>query len=485
MTSDGSGRERRAPTFRERGALLLGRAVGAGTRRLGRGGGTALPGLVASTVAPKLLAALGGQLGRGAVTVTGTNGKTTTTRLLAAAASRAGVKPFTNSSGSNLERGIVSTYVDEADGGGALAQAAQRLGVIEVDEAAMPAVFTSLRPRVAVFLNLFRDQLDRYGEVDSVAEGWRRALGGAGEATTLVLNGDDPTVAMLAEAGGAKVVTFGVEDRSVALEGIEHAADARFCLCGAAFTYETVYMGHVGVWRCRSCGRARREPDVAARDVDLSEQGVRFQLDVRAAGPGRTLQIDLPFVGLYSVYNALAAAAAAHALGLPAEAIVGALEQAGPAFGRQERFRVDGRDVRLLLAKNPTGLNEVVRTFASRLRPPTLLAILNDGIADGRDVSWIYDAEIEQLAGHVGPVVVSGARADELALRFALAGVEPAEVIPEIEAALERALALTPEGGWLEVVPTYTAMLAVRAVLAARTGAAPYWETAEPAEAGA
>ncbi len=480
--ANGSGRGRGAPTLRERGALLLGRAAGAATRRLGRGGGTALPGLVATTLAPDLVAALGGQLGHGAVTVTGTNGKTTTTRLLAAAASRAGLRPFTNSSGSNLVRGIVSAYVEQADGEGALEQREQRLGVIEVDEAAMPAVFASLRPRVAVFLNLFRDQLDRYGEVDSVAEGWRGALAEAGEATTLVLNGDDPAVALLAEAGGARVVTFGLEDRSVALDGVEHAADARFCLCGAAFAYEAVYMGHVGVWRCEACGRARREPDVAARDVELSEQGVRFQLDVRAAGPGRTLQIDLPFVGLYSVYNALAAAAAAHAIGLPVEAVVGALEQAGPAFGRQERFRVDGRNVRLLLAKNPAGLNEVVRTIAAQLRPPTLLAILNDGIADGRDVSWIYDADIEQLAGRVGPVVVSGGRADDLALRFALAGVEPAEVVPEIAAALERALALTPEGGWLEVVPTYTAMLTVRAILAARTGAAPYWETAEPME---
>jgi UDP-N-acetylmuramyl tripeptide synthase len=480
-----SGRRRRAPTFRERGALLLGRAAGAATRRLGRGGGTALPGLVAATLAPSLVEALGGQLGQGAVTVTGTNGKTTTTRLLAAAASRAGLNPFTNASGSNLERGIVSSYVEQANGGGALDETAQRLGVIEVDEAAMPAVFTALRPQVAVFLNLFRDQLDRYGEVDSVAEGWRRALSTAGEGTTLVLNGDDPSIALLAEAGGARSVTFGVEDRSVALDGIEHAADARFCLCGEAFEYEDVYMGHVGIWSCDSCGRARSEPDVAARDVDLSEYGVRFQLDVRSAGPGRSLQVDLPFVGLYSVYNALAAAAAAHALGLPMEAVIGALEQAGPAFGRQERFVVDGRNVRLLLAKNPTGLNEVARTVASQARPPSLLAILNDGVADGRDVSWIYDADIELLAGHEGPVIVSGSRADDLALRFALAGVEPTEVVPDIEAALERALALTAEGDWLEVVPTYTAMLTVRAILAARTGAAAYWETAEPMEVDA
>lgn len=475
------------PSLQERGALLLGRAAGTAARRLGQGGGTALPGLIAATLAPDLVAALGGQLGHGAVVITGTNGKTTTTRLLSAAATLAGLQPFTNRSGSNLERGLVSSYVDEATAAGALADGVRRIGVIEVDEAALPGVFPRLQPRVAVFLNLFRDQLDRYGEVDSVAEAWRTMLARSGDASTgetatLVLNADDPTIAQLAEAGDHAVVTFGIEDSHAGLDDPEHASDARFCTCGGAFTYDAVYMGHVGIWRCDACGRGRTEPDVAARDVDLMSDGVSFQLDIRSEGPGRTLQIYLPFVGLYSVYNALGAAAAARALGLPLEAIAEALEQAGPAFGRQERFDVDGRNVRLLLAKNPTGLNEVVRTVASQARPPTLLAMLNDGIADGRDVSWIYDAEIELLAGYAGSVIVSGTRADDLALRFALAGVEPTEVVADIDAALERALALTPEGGWLEVVPTYTAMLTVRAILADRTGAAAYWETAEPME---
>ncbi len=456
-------------------------------RRLGRGGGTALPGLIAGALAPGLVEALGAQLGQGAVIVTGTNGKTTTTRLLAEAVRRAGFEPVTNHSGSNLERGLISTYVDEAGADGAVRDPGRRLGVLEVDEAALPPLLPRLRPRVAVFLNLFRDQLDRYGEVDSVAEGWREALARAEGESTLVLNADDPTVALLAEVAHGPGLTFGIEDRSVALPGVEHAADARFCLCGEAFEYEAVYMGHVGVWRCDSCGRRRMEPDVAARDVELMAEGVSFQLDLNEEGPGRTLQIDLPFVGLYSVYNALAAAAAAHALGLPAAAIADALEQAGPAFGRQERFTVDGRQVRLLLAKNPTGMNEVARTIAGSATgadgPPVLLAILNDGIADGRDVSWIYDADIEQLAGHTAAVVVSGTRADDLALRFVLAGIEPAAVEPQIEAALEQALALTAEGGWLEVMPTYTAMLEVREVLAARTGAAPFWQTVEPGEA--
>ncbi|MDP6605094.1 MAG: MurT ligase domain-containing protein [Dehalococcoidia bacterium] len=491
----------REPTLRERGALLAGRGAGEAVRRLGRGGGTALPGLIAGALAPGLVEALGAQLGQGSVTVTGTNGKTTTTRLLAEAVRRSGLEPVTNHSGSNLERGLVSAYVDEAGPDGVVPDPARSLGVLEVDEAALASLLPRLRPRVAVFLNLFRDQLDRYGEVDSVAEGWRDALlrlsgevGDSGDGdTTLVLNADDPTIATLGEVargpaqgpGQRPTMTFGIEDRSVALPGVEHAADARFCLCGEAFEYEAVYMGHVGVWRCDSCGRRRAEPDVAARDVELMADSVSLQLDLRAEGPGRTLQIDLPFAGLYSVYNALGAAAAAHALGLPAEAIADALEQAGPAFGRQERFTVDGRHVRLLLAKNPTSMNEVARAIAGATLgsdgPSVLLAILNDGIADGRDVSWIYDADLEQLVDRTGSVVASGTRADDMALRLVLAGVEPAVVEPDIAAALEQALAITAEGGWLEVMPTYTAMLEVRELLATRTGAAPFWRTAEPA----
>jgi len=336
-----------------------------------------------------------------------------------------------------------------------------------------------LRPRVALFLNLFRDQLDRYGEVDLVAEGWRAALEADATGLVLVLNGDDPAVAQLADAGRGEVVTFGVADRSVALPGVEHAADARFCGCGAALRYDAVYMGHVGVWHCDGCGRRRVDPTVAASAVELTPDGACFELEL----PADRFTVELPLAGLYSVYNALAAAAGAHALGLPATAVADTLRTATPTFGRQERFTVDGRRVRLLLAKNPAGMNELLRMLIAPSDGgealPTLLPILNDGIQDGRDVSWIYDADLELLAGRTAAVVASGARAEELALRLVLAGVEPQAVEPRVDVALDRALALTPDGGRLEVMPTYTAMLEVREVLAGRTGAARYWERGE------
>ncbi|MBM4416590.1 MAG: DUF1727 domain-containing protein, partial [Chloroflexi bacterium] len=441
-------------------------------RGLGRGGGTALPGLVASAIAPDLLESVLAQLGHGVLSVTGTNGKTTTTHLLAAIARVGGLRPLTNRSGSNLERGLVSACIDATDGRGRLARPADRVGLLEVDEAAWPVLLPRMGPRVAVFLNLFRDQLDRYGEVDSVAEGWRRALAAHASPLTLVLNADDPAVAQLAAVAPERVLAFGVDDAAVALPGAEHAKDVRFCSCGVAFAYDAIYMGHVGRWRCPGCGRARPALDVCARRVELDAEHTRFELHVQ----GRVVHVQSPLAGLYSVYDALAAAAGALALGLPLEAVGRALDEAGPAFGRQERFTLPRCSARLLLAKNPTGLNEVVRTLAATAEPVTLLLLLNDDIQDGRDVSWIYDADVERLRGRVGALVIGGTRADDMALRCALAGLEPTAVVGATVGALDEALARTPEGGRLDIVATYTAMLSVRAELAHRAHARAYWE---------
>jgi len=460
-------------SLRDRIAVLAGQAAGAATRRLGRGGGTALPGLVAGTIASDLVRSLAASLPQGVVTVTGTNGKTTTAHLLAAILRAAGYQPLANRSGSNLERGLLATYVAAADRSGEVDEGDRGVGVLEIDEAELPRLFPRLRPRVATFLNLFRDQLDRYGEVDSVAEGWRTMLANVGPETTLVLNADDPNVALLAESIRGPVVNFGVDDRSLALDGADHASDARFCPNGSRFAYDAIYMGHVGDWHCECCGRARPALDVAARDVQLGPDGSRFTL--RVAGIG--LPVDLPLPGLYVVYNALAAAATAHALGVEPRIIAAVLRDATAPFGRQERFVVGGREVRVLLAKNPAGLNEVIRTLATGDRPLTVLAMLNDGIQDGQDVSWIYDADIEQLAGRELHLICSGDRADDFALRWHLAGIEPASVISATEASIDAALAATAEGDRIEVIATYTAMLDVREALARRAGAASYWES--------
>ena len=464
--------------MRAHAALLLGRLAGVASRRLGRGGGTALPGLVATRLAPELTAQLARQAEAGSVVVTGTNGKTTTAHLLAAMVRAGGFEAITNRSGSNLERGIVSAYLAVGQVPAAGRGDRRRLGVLEVDEAALPALLPALRPRAALFLNLFRDQLDRYGEVDSVAAGWREMLVADASGLTLVLNADDPAVAQLEDGARGEVVLFGVEDRAAALPGVEHAADARFCGCGAPFRYDAVFLGHVGIWRCDACGRARPEPQVAAHEVCAHEGGSRFALEIA----GERVAVELPLEGLYAVYDALGAAAAAHSLGVEAAAIASALRDAAPAFGRQEAFAVEGRTLRLWLAKNPVGLNAVLRALGggggarAGAQPLHVLAVLNDGVQDGRDVSWIYDADLELLTGRTASLVVSGDRAEDLALCCALAGLGVDAVQPHRASALDEALRRTPAGGRLEVVATYTAMLELRELVAAGVGAAPYWE---------
>jgi UDP-N-acetylmuramyl tripeptide synthase len=463
-------------TPRALAAIGAGRLAGAASRALRRGGGTAVGGLVAQSIDPRLIERLAAQLGRGSAVVTGTNGKTTTARMLASAAREAGLRPLANPSGSNLMRGVATALLGETSLPGRVRRADERLGVFEVDEATVREAARALRPRVILFTNLFRDQLDRYGEVDAVAALWRRALAELPETATVVLNADDPAVSSLAEATRARVLTFGIEDARVAVEGREHASDYRFCLsCGVELAYEAVFYGHAGHWRCPGCGRARPAPDVRARCVDPGAGGGQRLVIETPAGE---LRLELPLAGLYNVENALAAATAALALELPLTAVERALAAFQPAFGRQERFEVAGRHVWVLLGKNPTGLNQVLRVVASSDGAGRhLLLFLNDAIADGRDISWIWDADYELLAPVAASATLSGTRAEELALRLKYAGFAVApDVVPDAARALDAALARTPPGETLYVVPTYTAMLEVRELLAKRAGARRFWE---------
>ena len=465
-------------SWRSRAAVLSGRVIGSAVRRLGRGGGTALPGLVAGRISPDLLSRLGSEPGHGAVMITGTNGKTTTTHLVSAIARAAGLDPLTNHGGSNLERGLAAAYVAESSLAGGLADAARRFAVLEVDEAVMRAAAQQIEPRVMTFLNLFRDQLDRYGEVHAVVARWR-ALLAERDWPSIVVNADDPGVAQLAEQ--APATSFGLDDPQVlhmadAARVLDHASDARFCSCGGRIEYDAIAFGHFGHWRCDTCSRKRERPTVVATRAELGDDESALEIEVA----GESIEATIQLAGLHSVYNALAAAATAYAAGLPASAIAEGLTAASPAFGRQERLTIelsDGpREARLLLAKNPTGLNEVLRLLAVSPVRATALLILNDGIQDGQDVSWIYDADLELLADRPPVLLCSGRRAHDLALRCAIAGVPPVVVEPDIPTALQQALAMTPPGGRLEVVPTYTAMLEVRELLARRAGASRYWE---------
>jgi UDP-N-acetylmuramyl tripeptide synthase len=453
--------------------LALARAVGAVSRLRG-GGASSAPGKVLMRLEPGAIGELGARLPLGSVLVSATNGKTTTSALLVGILERAGLSLVNNQSGANMAGGIASTLLAAARPRGSIAG---ELGLFEVDELWLDSLAAELHPRAILLGNLFRDQLDRYGELETIADRWAAAVrNGPAREATLVLNADDPTIADLGREREAPVVYFGVEDDSLALAGMAHAADAKHCRrCGAPYVFDVVYLGHLGHYHCPSCGQIRPAPTVVARSVALQGVGsARFTLQT----PAGTAEVRLSLPGLYNVYNALAAAALATALEVVLPEIVAGLQETRAAFGRAETVHVDGREMRILLVKNPAGANEVLRTLALEPGEHDLLGVLNDRIADGRDVSWIWDADFELLAGRVRRATCSGSRAPELALRLKYAGIDPARihVQDDLSSALREAAAdrSDPQAP-LYALPTYTAMLALRELLVARGEASSAW----------
>jgi lipid II isoglutaminyl synthase (glutamine-hydrolysing) len=461
--------------------LALARAVGAVSRLRG-GGASSAPGKVLMRLYPNAIGELGARLSRGSVLVSATNGKTTTSAILAAILERAGVSLVNNQSGANMAGGIASTLLAAARQKGEIAG---ELGLFEVDELWLDSLAAQLHPRAILLGNLFRDQLDRYGELETIADRWAAAVHtGPARESALVLNADDPAVADLGRERDAPVLYFGVEDDSLALAGMAHAADAKHCRnCGTPYVFDAVYLGHLGHYHCPSCGQARPAPTVTATHVTLEGvHAARFTLQT----PAGEAEVALSLPGLYNVYNALAAAALATALEVGLPEIIAGLQGTKAAFGRAETVLLEldagkHRELQILLVKNPAGANEVLRTLALEPGEHDLLGILNDKIADGRDVSWIWDADFELLAGRIRRATCSGTRAPELALRLKYAGIDPSRI--RVQADLPSALREAAADGLvgsdstapLYALPTYTAMLALRELLVARGEARSAW----------
>jgi UDP-N-acetylmuramyl tripeptide synthase len=441
------------------------RAVGRLSRAVGRGGGTTLPGKLLWKVDPGAVDALAARLSAGVALISATNGKTTTTAMAARMLSSEHTLAW-NRAGANLLSGIGSALLS-ADGAD--------LGLFEVDEGALPEAIARTRPRAVALGNLFRDQLDRYGELELVAERWRDAVAQLSESTTLVVNADDPVVGDLAE-GRARALRFGIDDPRHARPSLQHAADSKYCIrCGTPYVYATAYVGHLGDYSCPACGHARPRLDVAARDIEF--RGL-WASHFRLVTPRGDVDVELALPGLYNVYNAVAAAALALSLDIPLEKIRSGLAGFSAAFGRFERIGSGGKTVVLLLIKNPAGANEVLRTLESGGIPPVLVVALNDAIADGQDVSWIWDVDFEPLLEKASRVVATGGRAAELGLRLLYGGLseDRLTVMPSLEAALDHGLELTESRDELVVLPTYTAMLALRGILTRRGLVPAYWE---------
>ncbi len=443
---------------------IAARGVGRLSRAAGRGGGTTLPGKLLWKLDPEAVDALARRLPLGVALISATNGKTTTAAM---AAQMLGPEHRLawNRAGANLLSGIASAL---------LAAKRAELGLFEVDEGALPEAIVRTRPRAVSLANLFRDQLDRYGELELVAERWRDAVRALPPETILVVSADDPVVADLGD-GREAVLRFGLDDPRHARHSLQHAADSKYCVrCGAPYVYEAAYVGHLGDYRCEACGHERPPLDVAARHIELlGLRGSRFRL----ATPRGEIDVELGLPGLYNVYNATAASTLALALDAPLHAVRTGLEDFGGAFGRFERISIGRKTIVVLLVKNPAGANEVLRTLETGI-PRVLVIALNDAIADGQDVSWIWDVDFEPLLPHVQHVVATGDRAAELGLRLVYGGLqeERLEVVPVLERALDRGVELTEAGDELVVLPTYTAMLALRGILTDRRLVRAYWE---------
>jgi lipid II isoglutaminyl synthase (glutamine-hydrolysing) len=458
--------------------LAAARAVATLSRRAGRGG-TSLPGKVLIRLDPGAISSLSARLPRGSVIISATNGKTTTAALVASVLERAGISLVHNRAGANMAGGVASALLGAANPHGMDGE----LGLFEIDEFWLDRITPQIHARAVLLGNLFRDQLDRYGELDTIADRWADVVAKLPPSASVVLNADDPLIADLGRMAGRpggeapRVTYFGVEDRTMAAAEMQHAADSKHCRrCGAAYRYDAIYMGHLGLYHCPSCGQQRPRPEIAAEAVVLDgTRGASFRLRT----PHGDADVSLPLPGLYNVYNALGAAALCLELAINLETVAAGLRSVTAAFGRAETIAIGPVELTILLVKNPAGANEILRTLALEPGELDLLAVLNDHTADGRDVSWVWDADFELLVSRVRSITCSGTRAAELALRLKYAGVssDRLAVRPSLPGALDHALESTG-GGRLFVLPTYTALLELHSLLASSGYVQQFWESA-------
>lgn len=440
--------------------LLITKSAARASRWFGGGGGQALPGLIAEKIDPGFLRRLAPTLPHGVVLVTGSNGKTTTTSLLVRMLESSGERVITNATGSNLKRGIFSAFIGVVDWRG---RHNFTMAVLEVDEASLRRVAADLQPRLITVLNLFRDQLDRYGELDTTAQ-----LIGEGISQTraqICLNADDPLVSRLSEyASDASLVSyFGIEGLSSHQTSIATATDSDRCpVCHERLAFKRVFYGHIGHYHCPKCGYKRTAPDVSITTTsEMSLDSSSFEVSI--AGKRHSAVFALP--GVYNLYNAIAALATAMQLGVSAVPAIETLRTSSAAFGRVERIRYRGRTFCLLLIKNPAGFAQVVQTFLMNRRHTSILLAINDLDADGRDVSWLWDVPIEVIRPFDPLIWAGGLRAGDMSVRLKYAEI-PVQGVVDYETGINALVDASGEGDEVYILPTYTAMNQIRKQLA-------------------
>lgn len=403
------------------------------------GNGSTWPGHIALKINPSIIKHLLKDSPTQVIFVVGTNGKTTTSHILSTILKESGKSVIQNKSGANLLNGIASSLLLHTNPRGKLTA---DYAVFEVDENNLSPVIAHVTPKVVISLNLFRDQLDRYGELDSIARKWNKAMKNLTQDSTLILNADDPLIAYLAKDVKAKVMYYGLSEKEKGLKSLEHASDSVYCpQCGSKLVYKKIFYSHLGIWECPSCHVKRPLPQIT--------------------------QSYSPLPGTYNLYNTLAATLCAQALGISPKVIDSALHKVTPAFGRQEIIEKEGKTVQLFLSKNPTSMNESLRTI-KELGAKNVLFVLNDRIPDGRDVSWIWDIDLETIGKSFKHITASGDRTYDMALRMQYADLGEFEAYDDLKDALSHALEKVNTHETLFILPTYSAMLEVRKILTGR-----------------
>jgi lipid II isoglutaminyl synthase (glutamine-hydrolysing) len=471
--------ENSAPTGFSRARLALaisaGKLAGASGRFFHIGGGTSLPGMIARRIDPNVLKSVVGASKAKKIVITGSNGKTTTARMTAAIADAGGHRVSQNRTGSNLLQGVTSVAVNFADMFGRLDR---DVLLFEIDEATIPAAVPEIQPDVVVITNIFRDQLDRYGELYAVARALNKMLESLPETSSIVLNGNDPQVANFGSNAKAKRIFFGLETTEVGTPVPEQSADIIRCIhCDSDFIYEVAYMSHLGIYRCPECGYTLPTLDVAATSVSLAPDG-EGPSHIKLRTPEGEMKLEIPLPGLHNVYNVAAAIAAATAAGFPLDKAQSALSNIRTAFGRMEKIQAGDKTIYLSFVKNPTSFNLILRLIAQHAGKKHLLLAASHTVVDGEDFAWLWDVDIEEIAGTVLEAVCSGNKPEELAMRlkYAEIPVDKITLIPDREAALDGALKNVEPGGTLYIMSGYTPTQELRRIMQKRGWVKHFWE---------
>jgi UDP-N-acetylmuramyl tripeptide synthase len=431
-------------------AVTAARTITSLVRLLRLGAASVLPGAIARRIQPKILSLLARQVKYGTILIAGTNGKTTTSLLLRTMLERKGWRVVHNATGANLVNGLIAALLENTNLAGKLNA---DYAILEIDENILPKVLPQIQPKYILCLNLFRDQLDRYGEVDTISQRWMDAIAPLSPDTAIIINADDPTLSHLGQHLPQRILYFGLSEPDQYLDEIPHAVDSIYCpSCGHSLDYQGVYLSHLGDFHCPSCGFSKSK-----LSIDSS-------------------QWPQILIGLYNKYNTLAAVLAAQEIGIDESTILDTIKNFQAAFGRAEELEVAGKHVRILLSKNPVGMNETIRAVNQiKLagKASTSLVVLNDRTPDGTDVSWIWDVDTEKLVASGGTIVVSGDRVYDMALRLRYSQTEENDkfnliIKEDLQEAITTALECTPAGETLHILPTYSAMLEVRGLLTGR-----------------